>query len=215
MTSFDAFMRIVTDTDMTDVCNLISRMVNLRKIAIRGLVDPDDWPNYDAAAMALNDYPDIFAEMHHLEEAVIRTVDWIDGGLQPADRWPASLMKNNPNLRIITLFGIRVGDNDLSICSELEHLTHLNLGYNCGFTIAGVLSVLRGRPRSTITEFCLWTDEDMVHQIDKEFDEIQAERNVLFSRHKSFISRKVGIDAKYILFSPASGLPMREDAPIC
>jgi hypothetical protein len=97
-------------------------------------------------------------------------------------------MKNNPKLRAITLFGIRVGDNDLSICSELEHLTHLNLGYNCGFTIAGVLSVLRGRPRSTITDFCLWTEEDMVHRIDRKFDEIQAGRNVLFVKHKSFVS---------------------------
>lgn len=209
MISIDVFMRIPKESDVGDACNFIARMSNLKRIAIRGLVEPDQESEEAAADPApVSDYPDLFADMNDLEDAVIRTVDWIDGGLQQAKLWPSSLIRNNPKLRKLHLFGILVTDADLILCSQLEHLSHVNLGYRMdgGFTIAGVRALLRGNSRSNITQFCLWADEDMIHDIDKEFDQIQQERNFWIERLKSFISRKVGIDAKYFV----SPFPVRD-----
>jgi hypothetical protein len=147
---------------------------------------------------------DPFMNMHHLQEVCIRfdgryvtrdpsevpkqytiwptMITYIHGFFPLAKTWSSSLFIGNPDLRSVTLHGIPVSDEDLSLCSRLTHLKKLSLGYNLiqGFTIAGIRTLLRGAPRHTITEFTLIGDAKIIRGIDSEIIAIEEDRRVKF-----------------------------------
>jgi hypothetical protein len=130
--------------------------------------------------------PDLFANMHRLKKVSISIGPSSDepGRFLPAQGWASSLFTKNHNLSDLFLRGIPVTDEDLVLCSRLRNLTKVNLGNNedHGFTVTGIIALLRGASRTRIAEFFFTMDQNRLHIIDSEIKEMEKERSVSFTR---------------------------------
>jgi hypothetical protein len=155
----------------------ICQLHNLKSISILAMKDfPADG----------HDFPDLFASLSSLQNIDIcvfphrgpKRVATICQG------WAASLFRNVTDLRTLRMRQLPVSDEDLSLCARLRNLSVIALGNNVlqGYTIAGILSILRGAPRQTITQLMLATNDQKNVEIESELDQIEIERNVKFTR---------------------------------
>jgi hypothetical protein len=135
--------------------------------------------------------PDLFAKLYNLEKVMILVYNSNENkaaGIQPAKHWASSLFSNCLNLREIELPGVPISDDDLLLASKLTKLSKITLGNNVthGFTINGIMSLLRGASRDKITAFTIQAEEEFMLQVDAEFEKIGDERSIKFKKGSGF-----------------------------
>jgi hypothetical protein len=175
MTKFSVNVDHLGQGSLSQAVTRISAMENLTSLYIHIKCDPPHHP-----------VSDLFANMHLLKDVTIiigRSFHKPDLFL-PAATWASSLFTNNPGLRDLQLRGIPVTDNDLTVCSRLTNLHKVNLGKDKdhGFTVTGILSLLRGGSCNIIANLSLTTDTNSVDIIDSEIKDMAKERSVSFTR---------------------------------
>jgi hypothetical protein len=131
---------------------------------------------------------DPFMNLHGLKDVSIYLPD---GTLMQAKSWASSLFRNNPQLIHVELSGIPVTDEDLLLCSQLSDLYTFKLVFDrhLVITITGILNLLRGKSRHEISECGMTVNQSMVSEIESEFDAIEKERKVVFTKEKGFMDK--------------------------
>jgi hypothetical protein len=166
---------VVNQSSLNQAITRVSAMENMTRLDLRIRCGPLQYP-----------VPDLFANLHNLDNVTVHVCLPFDHPARvfPAATWASSLFTNNRNLRAVELRGIQVTDEDLVLCSKLKKLSKVNLGIdkNHGFTVSGIMALLRGASRSQISKVSLTSDQNSLNIIDSEITEMEKERSVSFTR---------------------------------